>query len=283
MTATLEQGWHIAPELRVSLRLKAAHKHMNRNDFEQAIIEAEELLDEVPGHRQALALVSRASLAAGDAEGAYLSGEQWLGTVKQPPPPFLSHMALACLHYCQFGKAIAFARRALAGNPSLAEAHWVHGFALMYTGRSKSEALRSMLTAQALDPTTYLPPLSLSKDQWEQAILEAKQQVHATISAFWENVPIVFEDVPTLERLHRQQPPISPVTPGLAIGSPPPQQNPWQSRPERLELYTYTLSRTPTIEELPGRIALVFEREATTWLDLDSAVLDDERLGNPSD
>ena len=60
--------WALDPDTRLELRMASMRSHLEQGEFEQAVLEAEELLDEEPDYPDALYLLGEALLDANDPE-----------------------------------------------------------------------------------------------------------------------------------------------------------------------------------------------------------------------
>ena len=269
------QGWSLDPSVRSAMRLDHLRKLVAQERYLDAVMEAEELLDDEPEHTEALELLARSSQALGDAEGARQALEQLLDLIDTPSAEVLSDLAAASLDCCDIDGAIGAARAALGSAAGLASAHYVLGLALEYKPGAGVESTSAMAAARSLDPATYPFPLVLEKGQWEAAVGTALRELHPRLQQFWDGIAVRLHERPRIERLTEADPCLSPRVFGLYQGSPDPELDPWQYRPEGLELYIRNLARTTSTEELVERIAHTLEHEALDWLGLAPDDLDD--------
>jgi Flp pilus assembly protein TadD len=121
--------WRIDGATRSAMRLARAQNALSDEDFETAILEAEELLDEDPTHGPALRLLGAALLESGDAEGSAQALTQYL-SLGDPSAGVFVDLATARFESCDLLGAIEAAQRALELDASAAEAHFYLGMAL---------------------------------------------------------------------------------------------------------------------------------------------------------
>lgn len=265
MDDDIGQRWSIDAAHANELRLKHVHRLVERQDWPQAVLEAEELLDVAPDHVETLSLLARAQLGMADAEGAVQTWEQVLALDPSAHGDRLANLAMARLDCCDLLGAASAAREALRLDPSLAEAHFVLGVALEHQADRTSEAAQALSAANRLDPLAFPFPLQLDPAGWEQALTTAMIHVAPPVRALWEGVTVRLPELPDLADLRRHAPPLSPRIPGMLVGEPPETGDPWQTRPEALLLYARNLARARDLEELVERIAFVLEQEALVW------------------
>lgn len=285
MDDDIRQGWVLDPETRTQMRLEQVRKLIESMAWHEAVLEAEELLDEAPDHVPALELLAKAQLGMMDAEGAVLTWEQVHTLDPSPQSHRLAGMAMARFDTTDLVGAVEAAREAVRLEPGLAEAHFVLGLALDRLPGRSVEAAQALVAANRLDPLAYPFPMRLDAKGWEQALTTAMLQLSPEVRALWEGVPVRLPDHPDLEMLRSNQPPMSPRIPGMFQGHPPsmaaePVTDPWGVQPEGLLLYTQNLARVHNLDELVERLADVLEQEALVWVgevpwDLDDVELED--------
>lgn len=268
MDDTLAGGrWQLDPETRNALRIEAAHQAMTRNDWFLASTELEELLDEEPGHPEALALLADATLSQGDAVLASAIYEHALRVGGTIDPGMLSGLALARFESCSLVGAAEAAREAVRLEPGLAEAWNTLGLTLSWLGPPE-ESSAALLKAHRLAPDHFPFGLNLTEGQWAEAVAEATARIAPSLMAFFYGIPIHLEDRPALDELRVHDPPLPPTTVCLAIGEPPLDGNPWIERPEGFRLFRANLARSYDFEDLVGWIVQGLEDEAFAWLDI---------------
>jgi tetratricopeptide (TPR) repeat protein len=276
-------GWKIDEDTRLALRLESVKKALDEEDWSNAVIEAEELLDEAPDHVEGLYLLAEALLELGDAEGANETFERHLEVAREQEVELdpghlaavLCGLAVARFECVDMPAAAEAAREAIRLAPDLAQAHYYLGLALERMQGRKSESTQSILAAHRLDPEAYPLPLLLHRAQWEAAFGSALEVVHPRLQAFWSGLPVHFHELPDLAELRRHEPPLSPTVSGLYEGEPPENvKDPWQSRPKSLRLYTANLARLGHLDRMSEEIARTLQDEALDWLGLTLEDLD---------
>lgn len=278
MDDVILQGWSLDPETTRALRLDHVKKLVEQMVWDEAALEAEELLDEAPDHVEALDLLARAQLGMMDAEGAVQTWEQLFLLDPSPRPDRLAALSMARLDICDLVGAIEAARESTRLDPSLAEAHFVMGVALDRLPGNATESAIALLAANRLDPIAFPFPLRLDAEAWEQALTTAMMQVSPEVRSLWEGVPVRLPPYPDLDMLQANQPPLSPRIPGLFLGEPPTEGDPWLQPPDGLLLFTQNLARVQNLDELVERVADVLEQEAMVWLGQEAWGPDDVQL-----
>jgi tetratricopeptide (TPR) repeat protein len=281
MDDEIRQGWSVDPQTRRLLRLEQVRKQVDRMAWSDAVLEAEELLDEVPDHVEALDLLARAQLGMMDAEGAVLTWEQLQLLDPRPAPERLAGLAMARLDTCDLVGASEAARETLRLDPGNAEAHFVLGMSLERLPGRSTEAATAFLAANRLDPLSYPFPWQLDAMGWEQALTTAMLQLPPEFRELWEGVPVRLPRYPDLDKLREAAPPMSPRILGMFLGEPPDDGDPFQTRPDGLLLFTENLARVSSLDELIERIADVLEQEALVWIGEDVWDPDDVELEEP--
>lgn len=266
MDDEIRQGWSLDPQTRLQLRLDQVRKLVERLVWSEAVLEAEELLDEVPDHIEALELLARAQIGMMDAEGAALTLEQLHGLDPTWTAVRLSSLAMARLDTCDLVGAAEAARETLRLDPGSAEAHFVLGLALERLPGRGTESAQAFVAANRLDPLAYPFPKQLDGAGWEQALTTAMMQLPPVFRELWEGVPVRLPRYPDLDKLREATPPMSPRLLGMFVGEPPTEGNPFDTKPDGLMLYTENLGRVSSLDELIERIADVLEQEALVWI-----------------
>ena len=83
---------------------------------------------------------------------------------------------------------------------------------------------------------------------------------------------MLFEESPTLEELRAEDPPLSPRTTALFVGTPP--DGDTEASPEGMRFFRRSLNQAQSYDELVEWIAAGLVREACEWLRLDPDELD---------
>mgnify|MGYP002819613500 CR=1 FL=1 len=277
------QGWTLDPDTRIRMRLDQVRKLLDTMAWHEAVLEAEELLDEEPQHVPALELLAKAQLGMMDAEGAVLTWEQVHALDPTPSADRLASLAMARFDTTDLVGAVEAARESIRLDSGRAEAHFVLGLALERLPGRSVEAAQALVAASRLDPLAYPFPIRLDAKGWEQALTTAMLQVTPEVRALWEGVPVRLPDYPDMELLRSSQPHLSPRLPGMYQGNAPslaeePVEDPWSEKPDGLLLFTQNLARVHSLDELVERLADVLEQEALVWVGEDPWGPDDVEL-----
>lgn len=275
MTDEASPGWTVDPELRANLRLAAVRAAIAREDFDEAVIEVEELLDEAPDHPEGLFLLAECLLEQGDAELALGAYERRL-TLPGVDARVWTGLAISRFDLCDVHGAAEAAREAVRLSPDIPEAHYYLGLALERLEGRKAESVSALLAAHRLDPEAYPIPVDGDPEQWERVLRRAIHMLDLETAAFWEDVVFVFYDVPDLSVLLRASPPIPPTVPGLFSAHPafPPPEDP--EAPREMYLYTNNLARLGHWEDIVEHLLHLLTQEAELWLDFDPPPYEDE-------
>jgi predicted Zn-dependent protease with MMP-like domain len=254
------------------LRVERIQQALDRNDPVDAMIEAEELLDQSPRDAEGLFLLGEALLEGGDSETALLAFEQAC-SVDNPHPDAIIGLAAARFETCNLVAALESAREAVRQHPDSAEAHFTLALALERLHgetrpEARSESMRAFVAANRLDAVSYPFPLVRTAQQWEEAVEEALTRIPVALRSFWADVPITLEDAPAIAELRDLDPPVSPMVLGLYEGNLDEGASPWDHRPERLRLFRANLAHAADVHALIDRIAVTLEQEALAWLGL---------------
>lgn len=260
-------GWSIDPEIRTLMRLDRVRTAHGNQSPQDAVLEAEELLDEEPDNADGLFLLGESSLELGDFEGALLAYERHL-ELTEPRAESLLGLAIAQFNTCDLDGCIETSRQVIDRAPDLAEAHYYLGLALEHLEGTQSEALSELAAANQLDPVAFPFPLQIELGAWQDLIQRALVLLPQSLRTFWTDLPILLIDRPDLDELVEGDAPITPTVTGLYQGTPPEEGDPWVQRPEALRLYTGNLARSPSEEHLIDALARTFEHEARDWLGL---------------
>lgn len=257
--------WTLDPELRTQLRLERVRTAIRKSEWLEAVLEAEELLDDEHDHPEALALLGHASLGLGDAQIARLALEQ-AAALGSDDVGLLLDLAVARFETCELIGATEAAREVVRRDPENAEGHWYLGLSLERLQGRQAEAVTELSAARQLAPDRYPWPLELDVEAWESAIREAVSVLPSAIETFWTGIPIQLVEEPDLDELRKMDPPVSPAVSGLFVGAPDPEKDPFEDRPEAIRLYRRNLALCRSVDELVEHIADALESEALGWL-----------------
>jgi tetratricopeptide (TPR) repeat protein len=258
-------AWSIDPETRTALRLGKIRSAVKECAWNEAILEAEELLDEHPDHPEALFLLGEALLEIGDWELAFEVYDHRV-SLDGGDAESLVGLAIACFHLCDLPGATTAAREAVRRDPGNAEAHHTLGLALERSPGRQSEALTELTAAAHLDPARFPLPLRLRPTDWEGLITKAVSSLPPRIQAFYEQIPFRVEELPALDDLKGAWPPLSPTVGALYVGNPPEVEDPFEIRPEAVRLFERNLARAGSMEAITVELANALHDEALDWL-----------------
>jgi tetratricopeptide (TPR) repeat protein len=259
--------WRIDAETRAGLRLKRVRAAIDHGEWEAAILEAEELLDEEPRHPEALFLLGEALLETADFELARAAYEQRVRLDGGDTPALLG-LAIASFQTCDLPRAIENAREVARRTPDNAEAHYYLGLALERLPGRAAEALTSLSAASHLDPERFPLPMQLDDEDWQHLVGAAVMRLHPRLRAFYSELQFRLEDLPSLVELQSHEPPLPPTIGALYKGEPPDldTEDPWEHRPEAIRLFARNLARAPSTESLLERLTHALQEEALDWL-----------------
>lgn len=269
---TIGTGWTVDPEALGALRLEQARLALDRGDAMDAVVEAEELLDEVPDHGEALLVVGDGSLDLNDAPSAHAAYGRYL-ELHPEDPIALSGLAIASFELTLLDACVDAATDAVRLDPGLAEAWYFLGMALERQGETE-RAGEAFVRAQLLDPATYPLVSALSDAEWDSAVDEAWAMMPTELRQWYARVPVEVEVFPELHDLRVSHPPLPPTASALYVGDPPDPGEGWRNLPSQVRLYRGNLQRMTAFEgDLPLRIAEALRHEALDWLALEPDAL----------
>ncbi len=257
--------WVIDPETMISMRLKKGRDALARGEPSMALVEAEELLDEHPGHTDALSLSGEAALALRNAPLARVTLEQVL-EVRPDSAAVHDLLAVARFECVDWPATLASAKAAIAADPSLARAWYYQGLALERTGDAEG-ALRCFERAETLDGERWPLPRNFSEAAWEDGLNRGRRLLPGPIRGFYAKVPIRWERFPSETEIQANFPPLSPLSYALFEGEPPADGDPWTESPISVRLFRGNLRHgARSVDDLGKRLADALLQEAAAWL-----------------
>jgi len=259
-------SWQVDPEITAMLRIEKIVQLMQKRDHQQAIIEAEELLEQDPNHAKGLFLLAESLLEQGEMESAVATYEQHL-RLAEPIPCSLVGLGIARFGLCDFAGCMESCRKVIELAPDRAEAYFYLGLCLEREPGGRAEAVQCLVTAQRLAPEIYPLPLELTDEEWQALLQQALAQMPDQLQSFWSEVPVVMEALPPLEELQHSTPTITPTVCGLARGVTPTTSPRRKSRPQALALFTGNLARCSSRQSVVHELARTLQHEALTWLE----------------
>jgi len=255
----------VEPGTLLALRLGEAEKALMTGELDRTLIEAEELLDEDPSHKKALELVSQAALGMGDIVMALEALNRFI-ELHTPDARMLHALAVARFQSVDYPGALVAAEQATTLDRTLTAAWYYQGLALERLGRLE-DASACFSKASALDPENFPIHPGWSQLDWSAMLEDAIDRLPQPIQVFCDGLDIRFVDFPAIEDLLESYPPLSPFTDALYRGTPPPEGDPWVSRPEYINLFKGNLSRpSQDIEAITKRISEAVIHESMHWL-----------------
>ncbi len=189
--------------------LEIAASALEQGNPETTLQLCRELLASFPEHDEARLLEAEALRDLRDAEEAESSYRMLLA--RQPHhPDGWSGMGRALLDQGRFEEAAACFARAIRRHPGHAEAH--HGRAMLRERRGdRSGAARDYARAWQ-GSTRFPPPRPVDDDALRALLADAAIATDDPAVATWAaTLPIVVDDVPTLDVCHAYDPPASPI------------------------------------------------------------------------
>lgn len=249
------------------LREREARQALNEDRLDEALIEAEELLDVEPDNPQGLEIAGLAALQMGDVVMALQALERF-ATLHSASARILQALAVARFEAVDYRGALDAAEQATHKDATLAAGWYYQGLALERMNQSET-AIQRFVQAAKCDGEQFPVPDSNQTVAWYALLEAALATVPESLRDFFVGVPIVFDEFPAEEDLLEHYPPISPFRDALYRGEAPVDADPWKSRPRRIMLYKGNLSR-PTAEPdlIVARIAEGLVHEAMHWLGL---------------
>jgi predicted Zn-dependent protease with MMP-like domain len=157
-------------------------------------------------------------LELGDALGALSSFESVAHPDVDDPDVDLSR-GVALFELGRLAEADNALRSALRGDNSLAEAHYTLGLIaeLLGTG-AEAEHFRQ---ARKLDAELYAPRPQLGREEFEAIVEQALAELPPPVANAVSNIPVLVAELPHPDDLRRADPPLSPRSLGLFVGTPP--------------------------------------------------------------
>lgn len=224
-------------------------------DHAEAVVLAEELLEENPDDIEALLIVADSAPRYGHGEVGVLAARQ----AAQRGAETGAVEAAARLSSCDVEGALTTAEAALRRNDADARAHAIRGQALELLGRI-AEGEAALARAAALRPDGYPPALDVAEHSWDPLLLAARSSMDPALRDALRNVELCFRELPNLNTLRALSPPPSPLVDGLVL-------DPDARRP-RLELYRRNLRRgSDSLDRVEERIRDALENEAAVLLE----------------
>lgn len=191
-------------------------------------------------------------------------------------------LALTSFELLDFDEARRSVGRSVRANPRYPEAWWVRSLLQEWRG-DFAGAQRSLAHAQWLDPVGYPMPPQLTDKQAERLVEQALGQLDPNLRDLLANVPIILDELPSLDMLLQYDPPASPLhLLGCFTGASIMERsmdNPWGDVPATIVLFRRNLSRMSTDhDELIAQLRITLLHEIGHFLGLDEDDLADRGL-----
>jgi predicted Zn-dependent protease with MMP-like domain len=182
---------------------------------------------------------------------------------------FWTARAQARFALCRFDLAKADAERALAADPSLADAQVLLGLVAEREGRF-DVADAAFLKAAAAEPDRFVRPVRLTRAAFDGVVLHAGAMLPEEFRRHLAEVPVVVDDLPSLDVLLADGAPLDPELLGLFVGTALPERSYLTSgvdAPPRIFLFQRNLERFARDEgELRREIARTLHHELAHYL-----------------
>jgi predicted Zn-dependent protease with MMP-like domain len=179
---------------------------------------------------------------------------------------------ISLFELCRFKEAQSAFEKVLKETPDEAWAHHYLGLLAERRGDLK-EAKKRFAKAQAVMPEEFPPPVSLSEQEFDQALEAAVKALPEHVKGYLDNVTISVEDIPADDELMDQSPPLSPCILGVFRGTPVGERsvtNAYDHFPAAIVLYQKNLERfAKTREELIEQIGITVMHEVGHLVGLD--------------
>ena len=177
-------------------------------------------------------------------------------------------LAMALYRQCQFAGAETECALSLAAPVPAVDAHVVQGLLLERKG-DFAAADESFAKAAELDGARFHLPVRMTRAQFDREVRKAAKQLPRQFRTHLERVPVIVQDLPAIELLQGQEPPLDPDLLGLFDGTPLPEtaESEGVPRPNYIYLFQRNLERLAhDREELVEEIANTLYHELGHYL-----------------
>jgi predicted Zn-dependent protease with MMP-like domain len=185
---------------------------------------------------------------------------------------FRANLALALFRGCEFESGRVESARALESDPSLPDAHYVHGLLLERGGRL-DEADDHLKRAAKLDPDAFRTPRRLAQEEFDRCLDRAAGLLTDEFREHLNEVTVIVDDLPPDAILRDELPPLDPELLGLFVGVSLGDRSVMSvggEVPPRILLFKRNLERSfPDPAELTEQIARTLHHELGHYLGLD--------------
>lgn len=262
-------------------RLNRAWEAMENGDPETAGLEAEAMMDESDGHAEVRFLLGAALLESGVSGDALDHLRTCEGQVEDPVfHQFYLGSALFENLYAEEAQAIF--REVIRAEPQYAPPRHVLAQCLEFQGEYE-EAEKQYDRANQLDQEGYPLPVRMKRNSFGKVVEEAAEHLPPDLQSHLQRIPVVIEDLPSLEILRAEggDDPITPVVLGLYVGPSLRERSVYESvsTPPTIFIYQRNLERIcQTRDELINEIRLTLYHELGHYLGLTDEDLEDRGL-----
>lgn len=190
---------------------------------------------------------------------------------------FRTDHAEALFFNLDFAGALEQSRRACELDPAYADACYLHGLALERSGDLTGADLQ-FETALELDPEQFPRPFRVDRDTFDRLVQDSRKALPSSFSGHLDSVELFVEDLPSVELLTEEEPPLPPELLGLFSGTPLGQPVASGTLPPRIHLFRRNLERQcANREQLTEQIRVTLFHELGHYLGMDEDEL--ERAG----
>lgn len=215
----------------------------------------------------------------GDAAGA-LSAYDSVADPETVDPDLDCARGVALFELAMLPEAENALRSALGTSPDLAEAYFTLGLITEIKGGEATDSL--FRQARQLAPDRYPPAQHMSHEAFEAVVAEALAELPDRVKEAIVNIPVLVEELPTIEELRAASPPLSPATLGMFVGAPPAQLSVLDAAEAQqpvILLYKRNLEHAfPEREQLVKEVRLTVIHEVGHALGLSEAELHERGL-----
>lgn len=182
-------------------------------------------------------------------------------------------LALTSFELLDFDEARRAVGRSVREDPRNPEAWWVRSLIQEWRG-DFAGAQRSLAHAQWLDPVGFPMPPFLEDQEVERLVENAVRQLHPDLQGLLANVPIILDEMPSLETLLQYHPPASPLQllgyfSGASIMEKS-MDDAWSQMPATIVLFRRNLCRmSEDRDELVNQLQITLFHEIGHFLGLD--------------
>ncbi len=177
--------------------------------------------------------------------------------------------------------------RSVRENPRNPEAWWVRSLIQEWRG-DFAGAQRSLAHAQWIDPIGFPMPPQLTDKDMKRLAEQAISGLHPDLRELLVNVPIILDEIPSIETLLQYHPPASPLEimaccSGISALEKSTDE-PWGQLPATLVLYRRNISRISNEQsDLVRELRITLFHEFGQFLGLDDVVMEEMRVQMKAD